>query len=128
MAPRSADSCADSTKPAGSQMKRRTILAPAVIGARAGCATQSWQQASLSGAYGSEIQDFGLQATNAIRIGDREAPTPLTIEHVQTITTVQLRDMMLAPSPPLLIDVINGGQTVSLPGAIWLRGAGLGDD
>jgi PQQ-dependent catabolism-associated CXXCW motif protein len=52
----------------------------------------------------------------------------VTVEHVQTITTVQLRDMMLAPSAPLLINVIGGGQTVSLPGAIWLRGAGLGDD
>ena len=34
--------------------------------------------------------------------------------------------MLHSTNPPLLIDVLGGNQTVSLPGAVWARGAGLG--
>ena len=81
---------------------------------------------SLAPAYDDEAKDFGVPPINTIRVGDYEAPTPTHVAGATTITTRQLRDMMLSSRPPLLIDVLDGNQTVSLPGAIWLRGAGLG--
>ncbi len=87
-----------------------------------------WQQVKLDQpAYDNETQDYGLAPTSRIRTGAYEAPTPRQVTGATTITTPQLRDMLLsAPPPPLLIDVLGGNQTVSLPGAIWLPGAGLG--
>ena len=43
-----------------------------------------------------------------------------------TVTTRALQSMLNSPQPPVLIDVIGGPQTVSLPHAIWLRDAGIG--
>jgi len=34
--------------------------------------------------------------------------------------------MLASSTPPALIDVIGGPQTVSLPNAVWLRDAGVG--
>ncbi|WP_158742420.1 rhodanese-like domain-containing protein [Acidisphaera sp. L21] len=94
------------------------------------CATQPampWQQAPLGApAYDNETQDFGLPAISTIKTGGYEAPTPMQIDGVMTVTTPQLRAMMISAKPPVLIDVIAGHQSVSLPGAVWLRGAGMG--
>ena len=93
----------------------------------AGCATQPWQQVKLAAAaYDNETQDLGVLPTKTIRTSSYEAPTPTHIDGATTVITTQLRDMMLSPRPPVLIDVLGGNQTVSLPGAVWLRGAGLG--
>jgi PQQ-dependent catabolism-associated CXXCW motif protein len=90
-------------------------------------AAPPWQQAPLAAAaYDNETQDFGVPAANTIRTGNYEAPTPTRIGGAAVITTPRLRDMMLAPKRPILIDVLGGNPTMSLPGAIWLRGAGLG--
>jgi PQQ-dependent catabolism-associated CXXCW motif protein len=86
-----------------------------------------WQQVKLDqAAYDNETQDFGVTPTLRLRGGDYEAPTPLEIAGATTITTPHLRDMLLSAQPPLLIDVLDGNQTVSLPGAVWLSGFGHG--
>ena len=86
-----------------------------------------WQQVKLDQpAYDNETQDYGLAPTSQIRTSAYDAPTPRQITGATTITTPRLRDMLLSAPPPLLIDVLGGNQTVSLPGAIWLPGAGLG--
>jgi PQQ-dependent catabolism-associated CXXCW motif protein len=90
-------------------------------------AAQPWQQVKLDQpAYDNETQDYGLAPTSLIRTGTYDAPTPLTLTGATTIATAHLRDMLLSAPPPLLIDVLGGNVTVSLPGAIWLPGAGLG--
>jgi PQQ-dependent catabolism-associated CXXCW motif protein len=103
-----------------------TLLAGLALLAAA-CAAPTWQQVKLDQpAYDNETQDYGLVPTSLIRTGAYEAPTPSQIIGAATITTPHLRDMLLVAPPPLLIDVLGGNQTVSLPQAIWLPGAGLG--
>jgi PQQ-dependent catabolism-associated CXXCW motif protein len=99
----------------------------ALIAMLANCAPTNWQTAQLSASYDGETADFGVASTSAIHTGQMEEPTPLRIAGARTITTVQLRDMMLASPSPVLVDVLDGNQTESLPGAVWLRGAGHGN-
>jgi PQQ-dependent catabolism-associated CXXCW motif protein len=111
---------------------RRPLVA-LLIAMLAGCtangsqtAAINWRTAELSTThdYDGETYDFGVRPISTIRTSDVEAPTPLRIAEATTVTTRQLRDMMMESPPPVLIDVIAGTQTTSLPGAIWLRGGG----
>ncbi len=92
-----------------------------------GAGPQSWQQMPLTqSAYDSETLDYGLAPATQIRTGSYDAPTPTIVTGAQTVTTPMLRTMLAAPNPLVLIDVIGGNPTGSLPGAVWLAGAGLG--
>jgi len=87
-----------------------------------------WWQVRLDyQSYDGEGQNYGVAPIAAIRTSNYEAPTPLQVIGARTITTPQLRDLLASPQPPLLIDVLGGTPTVSLPGAIWLDWAGLGN-
>ena len=106
---------------------KRLLVVFGLLMAVAGCAQPAGQQMSASvPMYDNEGQDFGVAPTTAIRTSSFEAPTPLTIAGATTITTPQLQQMLAAAKPPVLIDVLGGDVTLSLPGAIWLRGGGLG--
>jgi PQQ-dependent catabolism-associated CXXCW motif protein len=72
-----------------------------------------------------EAQDFGVTPSAQLRLKDFSAPTPLEIPGARIITTAELRKL-LRESQPLLLDVIAGEGHLSLPGAIWLPGAGRG--
>jgi PQQ-dependent catabolism-associated CXXCW motif protein len=90
-----------------------------------------WQAVQLTQpAYDGETIDYGENATSAIRLASEgyDAPTPTRIDGAKTITTPELRSMMVSTQPPILIDVIGGHSTFSLPGAIWLPGGGLGQN
>jgi len=78
--------------------------------------------------YDNETADYSLAPTTTIRTSALEGPTPTQINGAKTLTTPGLRELMNASPSPVVIDVIGGNQAVSLPGAIWLRGAGLGSD
>jgi PQQ-dependent catabolism-associated CXXCW motif protein len=105
-------------------------LAPfAVLGAlAAGCAAPTLQQTQLTqSAYDAEDYNFGLAPTSAIRRQPYEGPTPLVIDDAKTIKTPELRAIIVSPQPPILVDVLGGNPTESLPGAIWARRAGFSD-
>src|SRR4051812_4356911 len=72
-----------------------------------------------------ETQDFGIAPTAELRLKDFSSPTPLEIPGARIITTTELRKL-LRESQPLLLDVISAEGHTSLPGAIWLPGAGRG--
>ena len=76
--------------------------------------------------FADETADYGIPPTNTLHLHDFDAPTPTHIEGAQIVSTVELRRMMTSEKPPLLIDVIGGQQSVSLPNATWLRDAGVG--
>lgn len=76
--------------------------------------------------FADEAIDYGVPPTGMIREHDFDAPTPLHIQGARTIGTLALDQMMRGASPPLVIDVIRGAQTVSLPHAVWLPDAGTG--
>jgi PQQ-dependent catabolism-associated CXXCW motif protein len=81
---------------------------------------------SPNAVFADEAIDYGVPPTNTLHLHDFDAPTPTHVEGARTITTIDLQRMLASDKPPLLIDVIGGAQTVSLPNAIWLRDAGIG--
>lgn len=84
------------------------------------------EPATPHSAFADETVDYGIPPTNTLHLHDFDAPTPTHVEGAHTVTTVELQSMLASDRPPLLIDVIGGPQTVSLPNAIWLRDAGVG--
>jgi PQQ-dependent catabolism-associated CXXCW motif protein len=82
--------------------------------------------AEPSDGFAEETADYGVRPTNTLHLANFDAPTPTRIEGARTVTTVELKDLLASPRPPLLIDVIGGDQTISLPRAVWLRDAGVG--
>lgn len=84
-------------------------------------------------AFADEERDYGLQpVTGVIRTENLEAPTPRAVTGAETISTPRLWDMLQGEDPPVLIDVLGGNQTMTLPGALWSpntgRGVSLNDD
>lgn len=79
--------------------------------------------------YADEDADFGVAPAAALRLGNLSAPTPREIPGAKVIRTAELRGRLQAAEParPLLFDVLGGEPHQSLPGAIWLPGAGRGE-
>lgn len=77
-------------------------------------------------AIANEDIDYGLAPVSVLRTADYHAPTPREIPGAKTIGTSALRDSLQAQPQPLLFDVLGGEVHTSLPGAIWLPGAGRG--
>lgn len=73
-----------------------------------------------------ESADYGLAPVATIRAAVMEAPTPTAIIGAKTLTTPELWSMLLTGRPPVLVDVIGGKQSMTLPGAHWMPGAGRG--
>jgi len=76
-----------------------------------------------------EAQDFGVAPTSELRLHEHAAPTPLEVPGARTIGTAELRRLLRAQfsERPLLFDVLSEERHASLPGAVWLPGAGLGE-
>ena len=73
-----------------------------------------------------EDVDHGLPPVATLRTADLAAPTPREVPGAKTIRTGALRESLQTAPPPLLFDVLGGDVHESLPGAIWLPGAGRG--
>jgi len=84
--------------------------------------------AAAGGAQADEAADFGVAPTPELRLINYAAPTPREVPGAKTVMTPQLRAWMERDPPqrPLLLDVIGDQGHDSLPGAIWLPGAGRG--
>lgn len=84
----------------------------------------AWAQAPIP-----ENHDFGVAPSAELRLSDLSAPTPLELPGARIMFTAELRRLMQAPleERPLLFDVLGADNAHdSLPGAIWLPGAGRG--
>src|SRR5580658_3321311 len=81
---------------------------------------------NMRATFADETVDYGVPPTNTLHLHDFDAPTPTHIEGARTVTTIALQGMLKSERPPLLIDVIGGQQSISLPNAVWLRDAGVG--
>jgi PQQ-dependent catabolism-associated CXXCW motif protein len=75
-----------------------------------------------------EMHDFGVPPTTTLRLEDHASPTPRDIPGARPIGTAELRRLLQAPAEtrPLLFDVLGGDGHATLPGTIWLPGAGRG--
>ena len=116
---------------------RRSMAAAVVVLSLAGCqatgvkpdedAAQALATATLSRAmFDEETRSWGVEPTNSYRPKKFHAPTPNTIAGATVVTTGELLERMQGASPPVLVDVLNGKSHRTLPGALWLKGAGRG--
>lgn len=89
------------------------------------CALTVLSLALCVAAPAASAQD--VAPTAALRLSDYSALTPTSIPGARVIETSELRSLMQAPVErrPFLFDV-RGERRESLPGAIWLPGAGRG--
>jgi PQQ-dependent catabolism-associated CXXCW motif protein len=78
-------------------------------------------------AMANEDADHGVAPSSTLRTADLSAPTPREVPGAKTIRTEELRQSLGSQSQPLLFDVLGGEAHASLPGAIWLPGAGRGE-
>lgn len=76
--------------------------------------------------YADENRDWGIAPTNRLHLQPYHGPTPLQIPGAQVVRTRQLQAMLAGPGAPVLIDVLAEDAHVTLPGAVWLSGAGRG--
>jgi len=81
--------------------------------------------AKLSPAYANEATDDGVAPQRAIHARNTSGSTPLSVPGARTAVTRQVAGALAGAHPPILIDVGNSwGGHQTLPGAIWMRGAG----
>ena len=78
-------------------------------------------------ALANEDADHGIAPVAVLRTAELSAPTPREVPGAKTIRTEELRQSLRSQSRPLLFDVLGGEAHASLPGAIWLPGAGRGE-
>ena len=80
-------------------------------------------------AIAGEDSDFGVAPARELRLLEYAAPTPLQLPGAKTLRTPQLQTLLEGDIPlrPLLFDVVGGDGHDSIPGAIWLPGAGRGE-
>jgi PQQ-dependent catabolism-associated CXXCW motif protein len=81
--------------------------------------------------YGGEEQDWNVTATDQLKIEPYHYPTPLTHPGAKVIRTFALREMLLSPAEPVVMNVLGTGgkadQTDGIPESVWLAGAGVAD-
>ena len=79
--------------------------------------------------YGNEANDWKVLPTTDLHTGPMHAYTPTNHALADTITTKELRELIIESLPPLvLIDVLGDTDQPTLPGAVVLEGAGSTDE
>ena len=81
--------------------------------------------ATLGPSYANEARDDGVAPQRTIHARNISGSTPLSVPGARTAVTRDVAGALAGPHPPILIDVANSwGGHQTLPGAIWMRGAG----
>jgi PQQ-dependent catabolism-associated CXXCW motif protein len=75
--------------------------------------------------YGDEQRDYGVAPLSGLRASPYHSETPLLLNGVRTIGTVELVKAMTSGAPAILVDVLEGDGHKTIPGAYWVKGAGL---
>ena len=78
--------------------------------------------------YAEEDRDWGVPAQSALKRPPYTSPTPREIPGAAVIGTQALQAMLSSAEKPLLIDVLAAEGHASLPGALWIGGAGRGSN
>jgi PQQ-dependent catabolism-associated CXXCW motif protein len=88
----------------------------------------AWPAAASAQGFADEERDWGIPSSAALRRPPYTAPTPREIPGASVAGTAQLQAMLAAKDPPLLIDVLSSEGHLSIPGALWIGGAGRGNN
>ena len=76
--------------------------------------------------YGDEEKDFRVPIATGVRRDGTQAGTPLLADGVKTIKSPEVVRMVGSAVKPILVDVLESDEHETLPGAMWIRGAGIG--
>ena len=76
--------------------------------------------------FGDEDKDWGIEPTSTPRQSEYHAPTPRSIPGARVIKTMALKALIEADKTVVLIDVLDGKERTTIPGAYWMSGAGDG--
>jgi PQQ-dependent catabolism-associated CXXCW motif protein len=81
--------------------------------------------AALGPSYANEAIDDGAEPQRTLHARNTSGSTPISVPGARTAVTRQVAGALAGSNPPVLIDVANSwGGHETLPGAIWMRGAG----
>lgn len=83
---------------------------------------------ALAQGLADEDRDWQVQPPVTLRQAPYSAPTPTRIPEGRVVRTAELMLMTQSSPPPVLIDVAAGEGHDTLPGAVWIPGAGRGDN
>jgi PQQ-dependent catabolism-associated CXXCW motif protein len=78
--------------------------------------------------YAEEDRDWRIPATDRLRNTKLHDPTPMSIPGGKVLTTPALNALLQAENKPVLINVMQGRSIRTIPGSVWLNGAGVGGD
>jgi PQQ-dependent catabolism-associated CXXCW motif protein len=93
--------------------------------AASNAALQRLRGLSLNATYAGEANDDGITPESTIHRWNLPGETPASVPGGRLILTRYVLAQIAGPSPPVLIDVANSwGNHPTLPGAVWMRGAG----
>jgi PQQ-dependent catabolism-associated CXXCW motif protein len=87
-----------------------------------------WPVAAPAQGHGDEERDWGISPSTVLRRPPYTAPTPREIPGASVAGTAQLQAMLASKEPPLLVDVLSSDGHLSIPGALWISGAGRGSN
>lgn len=77
-------------------------------------------------AFSYEDKDWGIEPTATPKRAPYHAPTPLAIHGARVIKTLELKALLDTNKSVLVVDVLDSKTRKSIPGAIWMPGAGEG--
>lgn len=92
---------------------------------------QAWGQVPFPApaqamAFADEAKDWGVAPTTSPRQTQVHAPTPSSVPGGRVIKTLELKALLEANNQVLVVDVLDGKNRVSVPGAYWMVGGGDG--
>jgi len=76
--------------------------------------------------FSFEDKDWKIEPTATVKKAPYHAPTPTTIPGARVIKTMELKALLESTKDIVVIDVLDSRERKSIPGALWMSGAGDG--
>lgn len=77
-------------------------------------------------AFSFEDKDWGVGTTASPKRAPYHAPTPISIPGARVIKTLELKALLESNKSPVVVDVLGSKNRKSIPGSVWMDGAGDG--
>lgn len=76
--------------------------------------------------YSLEDKDWNIEPTTTVKRAPYHAPTPTAIPGARVIKTMELKALLELAKDLVVIDVLDSRERKTVPGALWMSGAGDG--
>ena len=76
--------------------------------------------------FSFEDKDWKIEPTTTVKRAPYHEPTPTTIPGARVIKTMELKGLLESTKDVVVIDVLDIKERKSIPGALWMSGAGDG--